>query len=117
MFDQDLVTRYYAYNAFFFFFQDWQNLEPGVFGNETIAPSDQTKIYEDETYGMNSQFKLCYWVRAADPDNIYRMEDAKFLQIYFKTKSVNITNEAMDNIVGPKSSLRMIINYLRETIL
>ena len=57
MLDQDLLTRYYAYNAFFYFFYDDDLVEVGVFGktNSSIAPSDQTEIYNDNTYGMSNQ--------------------------------------------------------------
>ena len=57
MLDQDLLTRYYAYNAFFYFFNDTDLVEHGVFGqkNSSIAPSDQTTIYDDTTYGMSNQ--------------------------------------------------------------
>ena len=57
MLDQDLLTRYYAYNAFFYFFNDDNLVEVGVFGqtNSSIAPSDQTAIYDDNIYGMNTQ--------------------------------------------------------------
>ena len=40
MFEEDLLTRYYAYNAFFYFFFDEDLLEDGVFGqNSTIEPN------------------------------------------------------------------------------
>ena len=57
MLDQDLLTRYYAYNAFFYFFNDDNLVEVGVFGqtNSSIAPSDQTVIYDDNIYGMSNQ--------------------------------------------------------------
>ena len=119
MFDQDLLTRYYAYNAYFYFYYDTELLESGVFGmNSSLAPSVQTAIYEDESVGMNSQFKLCYWVRAADPNNMYRESNAKYLQSYFQDKDIpiTITNEQMEQIVGPNSTLRMIVNMLQETI-
>ena len=46
MLDQDLLTRYYAYNAFFYFFYDRDNLEPAVFGkNSSLAPNEQLDIY------------------------------------------------------------------------
>ena len=32
MFEEDLLTRYYAYNAFFYYFYDMNLLEDGVFG-------------------------------------------------------------------------------------
>ena len=70
MFDQDLITRYYAYNAFFYFFYDQNLLTPGVFGdNTTIGANQQSDIYKDRYFGMDSQFKLCNWVAASDPDN------------------------------------------------
>ena len=84
--------------------------------NSSLPPSVQTQIYEDESVGMNSQFKLCYWVRAADPNNMYRKSNAKFLQSYFKDKDITITDEQMEQIVGQNSTLRMIVNMLQETI-
>ena len=69
MFEEDILTRFYAYNAFFYFFNDTNLVEVGFFGPD-INPSDQTAIYKDDHFGMDSQYKLCFWVVAADPDNV-----------------------------------------------
>ena len=66
---------------------------------------------------MSSQWTLCYWVRAADPGNMYRESNAKSLQGYFLDKyGYNITDDEMDAMVGPRSTLVMIINMLRESV-
>ena len=66
---------------------------------------------------MSSQWTLCYWVRAADPGNMYREANAKYLQGYFlDAYGYNITDDEMDAMVGPRSTLTMIINMLRESV-
>ena len=71
MLEEDILTRFYAYNAYFYFFYDTDLVEKGFFGtNSTIEPNQQTAIYNNDLFGLDDQWKLCYWVVAADPANV-----------------------------------------------
>ena len=84
MFDEDMLTRYYAYNAYFYYFNDTDLVGAGVFGpDSSIAPNQQTAIYDDPRFGMGSPQVLQAWVVAADPDNPAHKEARGMIQLWF----------------------------------
>ena len=59
-----LLHTLYAYNAYYYAFNDSSIVDQGVLKN--FSPSNRADIYSDKRYGMDSTRKLINWVIAAD---------------------------------------------------
>lgn len=63
MFKSQMLTRYYAYNAYEFIFKDPQLVYTGVLAS--LSSADQQAVYSDAEFGMDSTDKLTFWVYAS----------------------------------------------------
>jgi len=58
----NFLTRFYAYNGFYFVFNDLDLTREGVLAG--LDPTTQNIVYSDPFYGMDSVSKLTYWFAA-----------------------------------------------------
>ena len=64
MYESDILSNLYAYQAYFYLFNDCQQVNQGVLPN--FSPEQQDAIYGDYKYGMDTVYKLMIWVIASD---------------------------------------------------
>ena len=62
MFNSNMLTRYYSYNAFFYMFNDYSSVRQGVLAD--LSDADATTVYNDPLYGMSTITTLNTWVAA-----------------------------------------------------
>ena len=60
MLDSEMLTRYYTYNAFNYFFYDEGAVGDGVLAG--LNANERPKVYEDPYFGMNTIPTLLHWV-------------------------------------------------------
>jgi hypothetical protein len=58
----NFLTRFYAYNGFYFVFNDLALTREGVLAG--LDTATQNIVYSDPFYGMDSVSKLTYWFAA-----------------------------------------------------
>lgn len=56
MLTNNMIYRFYAYNAYYYMFDDAALVNTGVLA--AFDAAKQTQIYEDPNYGMNTVTKL-----------------------------------------------------------
>ena len=59
MFTNDMIYRFYAYNAYYYMFNDQDLVNTAVLA--AFDSDKQTLIYHDPNYGMDSVTKLTTW--------------------------------------------------------
>ncbi len=91
MFTSGLLTRYYAYNAYYYIFNTPSLVYTGVLAG--LSPADQVTVYTDPKCGMDSFLKLTFWIAA----NLNGASSTSYtdLQTYFATKGVILTEQIM----------------------
>jgi len=62
MFTSNMLSRFYAYNAYEYLFNDQTLVNQGVLAS--LSAADQTAVYTNEKFGMNTVEKLTFWVYA-----------------------------------------------------
>jgi len=62
MFTGNMMELYYAFNAYQSLFDDQTLVNQGVLAG--LSAADQTTVYTDAKFGMNSVSKLTTWVGA-----------------------------------------------------
>jgi hypothetical protein len=62
MFTSNMVSRFYAYNAYEYLFSDQILVNQGVLAS--LSAEDQTAVYTNSKFGMNTVEKLTFWVYA-----------------------------------------------------
>jgi len=112
MFTSSLLTRYYAYNAYYYLFDTQSLVNAGVLAG--LSPTDQIAVYTDPKFGMNNPLKLTFWISA----NIGGPSSSAYTDIptYFAAKGVILTSENMQQIVGPDSIIQFIVTSLKLAI-
>ena len=63
MFTNNMIYRFYAYNAYYYMFNDQTLVNQGVLA--AFPAASQTLIYQDPNYGMDSVTKLANWFIAS----------------------------------------------------
>jgi len=113
MFTSSLLTRYYAYNAYYYVFNTPSLVYTGVLAG--LSPADQVTVYTDPKFGMDNPLKLTFWIAA----NIGGSSSTAYtdLQTYFATKGVILTTTIMTQIVGPQSVIQFIVQSMKIAIL
>lgn len=91
MFTSGLLTRYYAYNAYYYIFNTPSLVYTGVLAG--LSPADQVTVYTDPKCGMDNPLKLTFWIAA----NLNGPTSSSYtdLQTYFATKGVILTEQIM----------------------
>ena len=72
MLDSEMVTRYYTYNAYNWFFYDDNLVAEGVLAG--LNPSDVPTVYSDPFLGMNTIPTLLHWVETAKTNDTVAMK-------------------------------------------
>lgn len=62
MFTSNMLSRFYAYNAYEYLFSDQVLVNQGVLAS--LSAADQITVYTNSKFGMNSVEKLTFWVYA-----------------------------------------------------
>lgn len=103
MLTSDFLTRFYAYNAFFYVFNDQSMVDAGVLAS--LSPADRATVYSDPFVGMDSVSKLAFWVAA----NIEGPTSAYWTTIvdYYAAKGIDLSS-AMYQICGTESILQFV---------
>jgi hypothetical protein len=57
-----MLSRFYSYNAYAYLFADQTLVNQGVLAS--LSAADQTTVYTDSKFGMNTVEKLTFWVYA-----------------------------------------------------
>ena len=113
MFTSNLLTRYYAYNSYYYIFQTPSLVYSGVLAG--LSPADQVTVYTDPKCGMDNPLKLTFWIQA----NIGGSSSTAYtdLQTYFATKGVILSDPIMQQIVGPQSVIQFIVTSMKIAII
>ena len=99
-----MLSRFYSYNAFEYLFQDESLVKTGVLAG--LSAADQTTVYSDPKFGMDSVEKLTFWVYANEQGD--QSQAWKTLVTYYGNQGIDLTT-AMYQIVGSQSILQMIV--------
>lgn len=103
MFKSEMLTRYYAYNAYEYIFKEPALVYTGVLAS--LNPTDQQTVYSDPKFGMDSTDKLIYWVYASEQgDTSLAWQE---LITYYSQKGIDLT-AAMYQICGDQSIISFI---------
>lgn len=65
--ESKMLHTLYAYNAYYYFFNDTNLVNVGALKN--LPSSNRTDIYNDRLFGMDNVKKLITWVTATDGPN------------------------------------------------
>lgn len=88
-----MLQTFYAYQAYYYLFNDTSLVKVGVLPNSYFTPTEQDEIYFNSKFGMDSVSKLITWVVATDgpnaPGSIQRKAYDSLLA-YYKAK-MNMT--------------------------
>ena len=111
MFTNNMIYRFYAYNAYYYMFNDQTLVNQGVLA--AFPAASQTLIYQDPNYGMDSVTKLANWFIASQEGPT----SSAYLAIMAKFESLGMNEAKMQQIVGPASMIAMISNQISNTML
>ena len=107
--------KLYAYHGLYYYFNDETSVKAGFLAPFTEAEKDI--IYSDPNFGLNNVGSLYYWFKSAQSitDSLSLFYRQSIL-VYFNQKGVTtMTKAILDNLVGPKSIITMIIQTEDET--
>ena len=112
MYESDILSNLYAYQAYFYLFNDCQQVNQGVLPD--FSPEQQDAIYGDYKYGMDTVYKLMIWVIASDGTKDEKADAKSTLLAHFSEQGM--TEDKLNAIVGTGSMLSMIIAPIRYNI-
>jgi hypothetical protein len=117
MLNSDYLNRLEAYNALYYFFNDEASVQTFVL--PTLLPEDQTTIYTDPDFGMNSVNGLSKWTSAAGTNwrSPTTTDAYKAIVAYFATLSINLTDSQMKTACGNGSMMMQIQATVSNRIL
>mmetsp|Transcript_33877 Transcript_33877/g.24933 ORF Transcript_33877/g.24933 Transcript_33877/m.24933 type:complete len:213 (-) Transcript_33877:2075-2713(-) len=106
----ELEARYYAYHSFYYAFQDRDLVLRSVLANT----DDPEAIYDDANFGMSSSRNLFNWVKAL----LDGSSSQTYLAIvnYFSSIGIELTEAQMEDILGDKSLLKMLVDVMLSNI-
>ena len=108
MFTNNMIYRFYAYNAYYYMFNDQDLVNEGVLAG--VNSTMQATIYSDPVYGMDSVTKLANWFIAAEEGS----NSTTYADIRDK---FTLTDAEMTKIIGNNSMIGQISNEISLTIL
>lgn len=99
-----MLSRFYAYNAYEYLFQDESLVLQGVLAG--LSPVDQVSVYTDPKFGMNTVEKLTFWVYANEGGS----SSSAWISLvtYYAKQGIDISGN-MDQICGKQSIIQMIV--------
>jgi hypothetical protein len=113
MFKSQMLTRYYAYNAFQWIFNDVSLVNTGVLAS--LPAAQQTQVYSDPEFGMDTTDKLTYWVLASQGGD--QSLAWKELVHYYNTKYQIDLSTVMYQICGDQALLSFIWKEQTQVLL
>ena len=63
MIDSEILSRYYTYNALYYFFNDKTAVAEGVLAG--LNPNEIEKVLDDPYLGMSKMEGLLHWIEAS----------------------------------------------------
>jgi len=117
MLNSDYISRLEAYNAKFYFFENYADVQTFVL--PTLTPADQSTVYNDVNFGMSSITGLSKWTSAAgtnwrDPSTT---DAYKAIVAHFATLSIDLTTSQMKTACGNGSMMMQIQATVANRIL
>ena len=108
----NFLTRFYAYNAFFYVFYDKVLVKEGVLAG--LSPTDQDIVYLDTFVGMDTTSKLTYWVAAniegpGSPEWNYIVD-------YYADKGIDMS-QAIYQVCGHSSIIQFVVQNEKALLL
>ena len=117
MLNSDFMYRLEALNAYYYFFQDFSQVQTYVL--PSLLPEDQETVYNDENWGMSTVTGLSKWAAAAgDNWRSPSSSDAyKAIVAYFATLNINLNTDQMTLACGNGSMMMQIQATVADRIL
>ena len=106
--------KLYAYHGLYYYFNDEALVKAGFLSS--FSDQEKNTIYSDPNFGLNNVGGLYYWFKAAqNSTDSLSMYYRKAIMVYFTSKNVKMSQAQLDNMLGPKSIITMIIQTEDET--
>jgi len=115
MLNCDYVYRLYAYNALDYFFSDFASVQTYVL--PSLTEQQQSTIYQDPKYGMNTITGLTEWMKAADNTAPTTSAKANEIVAYFSTLGINLTQSQLTICIANGSMMKQILAQVKYSIL
>ena len=107
MLNSEFTYRLEAMNAYYYFFDDYALVQNFVL--PTLLPDDQTTVYNDKDFGMNSIEGLSKWAQAAENWIDPSATDAyKAIVAHFKALNIALTADQMTTACGNGSMMMQV---------
>jgi hypothetical protein len=112
MYTSNMLSRYYAYNAYEYLFDTPALVYQGVLAG--LSTADQQTVYYDSKFGMDSVEKLTFWVYANEGGDTSKAWS--LLVNYYSGKGIDLST-AMYQICGPKSIIQFVVQEQQQVLL